>query len=381
MQDLLCALCSAPFATPEYTGPEVFDYSDTAVSLGEGYERWLSLSGNKWLEHLRAVGVNSSTGEKRCYISGIGTNTYSTSICVEPGDHPNAPASVGGSNDPVDLDAYCCWKSTRNGTGVFPVHVNCLDILKKVFRQEGLDLDADILYEFLRKALLSYSHSYSHAVSFDDEYLDSDSVSDYTEMATLVPQSKQSEEESFVSDPMDIRGLNEYLKNLPLVTAPGPAPSRHAEHVSCVHDPFASLPSELLLMIMLLIPKDSLQSFFFASSAARSIWLPNTLFRTRLAVDMPWAWEVIESPLFKRTDVDWRCVYTHLRKEADREWTDAMPGLANRCRIWDVCEQAAADYKQLAAKAEKAASATKEAGCRRKARLMEYFNSKRIYPC
>ncbi|KAI4527346.1 hypothetical protein K525DRAFT_186971 [Schizophyllum commune Loenen D] len=357
MYDLLCALCSAPCTTPEYTGPQVFDYSDTALSLGEGYERWLSLSANQWLEHLRAVGVNSAhTGAKRCYISGIGTNTYSSSICVEPGDHPNAPTTVGGSNDLVDLDAYCCWKSTRNGMGVFPVHFNCLNILKMVFQQEGLDLDADILYESFRDTLLTYSF----ANQFGDSGFDCDIVIDSNDMVTFVPQSEESEEESFVSDPVDIRGLKEYLENPPIIKAHVSAPSRHAECASRAQDPFASLPCELLLMVMLLIPKDSLQPFFLASPAARSIWLPNTFFRARLAVDMPWAWEIIEGPLFRRTDVDWRRVYTHLRKEADREWSDDMPGLANRRRIWDicVCGKAAATYRRLAAKAEKTASAT-----------------------
>ena len=192
MYDLLCALCSAPFTTPEYTGPQVFDYSDTALSLGEGYERWLSLSANQWLEHLRAVGVNSARiGAKRCYISGIGTNTYSSSICVEPGDHPNAPTTVGGSNDLVDLDAYCCWKSTRNGMGVFPVHVNCLSILKMVFQQEGLDLDADILYESFRNTLLT--HSFANQFGYSG--FDFDIINDSSDMVTFVPQSEESEEE------------------------------------------------------------------------------------------------------------------------------------------------------------------------------------------
>ncbi|KAL1762780.1 hypothetical protein FB107DRAFT_198439 [Schizophyllum commune] len=362
MHDLLCALCSAPFATLEYTGPPEFDDSDTALSLGEGYDsyqRWSSLSANKWLKHLRAIGVNSAlTGAKRCYISGIGSNTDSSSICVEPGDHPNTPASVGGSNDPVNLDAYCCWKSTRNGKGVFPVHINCLDILKMVFQQEGLDLDADILYESFRNALLTYSFGNQ----FDDSYFDFEIVSDYNDMVTFVPQLEESEVGPFVSDPVDICGLTEYLKNPPIINAHGSAPSRHAERASRAQDPFASLPCELLLMIMLLIPKDSLQPFFLASPSARSIWLPNTFFRARLAVDIPWAWEVIEGPLFERTDVDWRRVYTHLRKEADREWTDDMPGLANRRRIWDicVCGKPAATYRRLAAKAE-TASATNAA--------------------
>ncbi|KAL1733370.1 hypothetical protein EV714DRAFT_204853 [Schizophyllum commune] len=330
--DFVCALCAGPFSAGSFEDePEEDDGIDRSLLPKVAIE---------WLQRLCVVAENeASIGVGRCYISGPGKGNIYGSVCVEPGDHLNAPEAANGT---MDISVY--YNYADESTGAIPVHIKCLEILKKVLKQEGYDLNADTLYASFLEAheerLCCLNFDYYDFNGLDGQYF-----------------CLWGKQEAFVCDPIDIHQLPDYLNNLPTIkSSSSPAPPKGNTPVSQSQDPFSALPAELILEIMLLIPRESFISFLLASPTASRIELTNSFFLARIAVDMPWAWEVLSPPISKRTDVDWRAVYTHLYTESSAARTNALPGLANRRRIWDVCsKQAAPIYKRRVEEERRAA--------------------------
>ncbi|KAI5895214.1 uncharacterized protein SCHCODRAFT_02618797 [Schizophyllum commune H4-8] len=330
--DFVCALCAAPFSAASFEDePEEDDGIDRSL---------LPKAAIQWLERLCVVAENeASLGVGRCYISGPGRDEMYGSVCVEPGDHTNAPEAANGT---MNISVY--YNYADESTGAIPVHIKCLDILKKVLKQDGYDLNADTLYasflEAHEEGLCYLNFDYYDFNGPDDQYF-----------------CLEAEQEAFVCDPTDIHQLRDYLNNLPTVKpSDSPSPSKSNTSVSQSQDPFSALPAELILKIMIYVPREAFIPFLLASPTASRIELTNSFFLARIAGDMPWAWEVLSPPLSERTDINWRAVYTYLYTESSASRTNALPGLANRRRIWDVCSKQAAPIYKRRAKEEKKAS-------------------------
>uniref|UniRef100_D8Q104 F-box domain-containing protein n=1 Tax=Schizophyllum commune (strain H4-8 / FGSC 9210) TaxID=578458 RepID=D8Q104_SCHCM len=330
--DFVCALCAAPFSAASFEEPEEDEEED-------GVNRsLLPKAAIAWLERLCVVGENEdAVGVGRCYISGPGKEEMYGSVGVAPGDHPNAPAAEG---DDVNISVY--YNYADDSLGAIPMHTKCLDILKKVLQRDGYELSADTLYA----SFLEVHEEGMCCLALD--YYDFDGLTDQY-------FSLEAGQEAFVCDPIVIFQLEEYLDGLPtLKPTDGLAKSESNKFVSRMQDPFSLLPPEIILAIMYLIPRESFIPFLLASPTARRIELSNSFFHARMAIDMPWAWELIEGPHSRRMDIDWRAVYVHLRTESSAHRANAIPGLANRRRIWDVCGQAARIYERRAEEEKKA---------------------------
>ncbi|KAL1684146.1 hypothetical protein EV122DRAFT_285891 [Schizophyllum commune] len=339
--DFVCALCAAPFSSASFEDEPEHEEDKDGVDRS-----LLPEAAIKWLERLRAVAENeAAVGVGRCYISGPGKAEMYGSLCVTPGEHPNAPASQDGD---IDLSAY--YNYAEDFMGAIPLHFNCLAILKKVLERDGYDLNADTLYASFLEAhdegLCCMRYDYYDFHGLTGQYFD-----------------LEAGHEAFVCDPIDIHQLKEYLDHLPTIeTSDSSPPSEVTPFVSSAQDPLAVLPPELIYTILLLIPRQSSIPFLLASPAARRIQLTRSFFLARMAIDMPWLWELLppaashgSNPLLERTDIDWRAVYTHLRIESSASRTNAIPGLANRRRIWDICNnQAAKTYERIAEEERKA---------------------------
>ncbi|KAL1748264.1 hypothetical protein HDZ31DRAFT_60459 [Schizophyllum fasciatum] len=330
--DYVCALCAAPFSAASFQeDPDDDDGIDRSLLPDAAVE---------WLSHLCVVTENEAAlGVGRCYISGPGSDSMYGSVRVAPGEHPNAPASEDGE---LVLSVY--YNYADEAMGGIPMHTKCLDILERVLKRLGHDLNADTLHASLMEAHTDESMCY---LGFD--YYDFDGLTDqYFQL--------EAGQEAFVCDPVSIGQLDDYLKHLPTLESCDVVPSKRTAATPQGNDPFSALPAELLTSILLFVSQESIIPFLLASPAARRLELTNSFFLSRIAVDMPWAWEILQPPLCQRTDVDWRAVYTHLHCESGPNRTNALPGLANRRRIWDVCGQAAAIYQRRAQEEERAAS-------------------------
>ncbi|KAJ9648488.1 hypothetical protein H2199_001343 [Coniosporium tulheliwenetii] len=150
--------------------------------------------------------------------------------------------------------------------------------------------------------------------------------------------------EPYVTNPMDVPALRNVLERASRPTGapeisdifpPGPV-----GNIST--DPFNKLPPELIVEIMLYLPSNSLSKLTAASPTAYAATRSNWFWRRRLTVDMPWLWELSEPSYVPDKGVpDWKAVYQHLSKAsfAPSETDPSLLGLANRGRIWGVCEQ------------------------------------------
>lgn len=77
--------------------------------------------------------------------------------------------------------------------------------------------------------------------------------------------------------------------------------------------------------------------FFFTS--ANSFW------RARVSHDMTWMDEFLHSFDIQRDSVDWEKLYQTLQKiVVEKPSSPYVPGIRNRCRIWDLCSSLMDEY-------------------------------------
>jgi len=117
-----------------------------------------------------------------------------------------------------------------------------------------------------------------------------------------------------------------------------------------VQDPFSRLPPEILIDVFRLLPSDSLRALLNASWPALSATRRNGFWKWFLKHDMPWLWElwplVAEMEQLRGSEPSYKSLYVWLRKATTPECGMRGPAmhLANRRRIWGVCEQLAPRY-------------------------------------
>ncbi|KAL1632887.1 hypothetical protein SLS58_011280 [Diplodia intermedia] len=121
------------------------------------------------------------------------------------------------------------------------------------------------------------------------------------------------------------------------------------------HDPFAEIPYDILYKILCLLPLDSLMSLANASWPVHVNLLSNHGFWKQLIRrSMPWFFELHELMEDSRLveDCDYRKLFLWLEQETrPRGWMDGpFLAVANRRRIWAVCEQLAERYHERLAR-------------------------------
>lgn len=111
------------------------------------------------------------------------------------------------------------------------------------------------------------------------------------------------------------------------------------------HDSFEVWPPELLVKLMLLLPGDSVDNLRASSRRIASIPLGNNFWRPRVRRDMPWIYELasLESSMLSKT-VDWKAAYKLLDEKSRLFGKSSVLGLANRRRMWKICETIAQVY-------------------------------------
>ncbi|KAL8655071.1 MAG: hypothetical protein Q9226_003188 [Calogaya cf. arnoldii] len=255
-----------------------------------------------WLGNVRAVGRNPQS--KRCYISGEATEIDdSHGLYVGRGDHPHAPVQDDC------LDMY------HDG---IPVHDQCLySILPKVLAYKAgsgtnvewpkssiSDIDLDHFYACVEQVL---PDSYGKVLRL--HYYEAQ------EMTTEQCWDANRGQEALVADPLNVPQLRDYYMQLPTL-----AP--------------CSIDSEQYTAPSM--EKESVKAITLSTSAPDSTW------KQRLTVDMPWLWDF---PVDQNiSHIDWKQVYSDMDRRSTFGSPDAISGLVNRRRIWSVCHQLAVPY-------------------------------------
>lgn len=124
------------------------------------------------------------------------------------------------------------------------------------------------------------------------------------------------------------------------------------------HDPFSSLPYDIMHEILLQLSAPSIIALCNASFAVSSTIAPiQSFWKRAVETSMPWFWEahdfIMEGKI--ADDTDFKRVFLWL-ESSTRPAINMEPGpfmcIANRRRIWYVCWQLEAKYRErIAAKA------------------------------
>ncbi|KAB8246412.1 hypothetical protein BDV35DRAFT_354108 [Aspergillus flavus] len=117
-------------------------------------------------------------------------------------------------------------------------------------------------------------------------------------------------------------------------------------------DPFGQLPLEIAQQICMFLPGDSLKALAQASLSVQMITQDNSFWKRFMQWDMPWLWEF--QTLQNQKDVNYKSLYLWLNKmTTPRYGMDDLNlmGVANRRRVWGVCEQLASRYNKTTGQA------------------------------
>ena len=113
-------------------------------------------------------------------------------------------------------------------------------------------------------------------------------------------------------------------------------------------DIFNMLPIELRHEVFKHLPAGSILAVKAASMAMHTTTLPHGLWKHRLRSEMPWLWEIHDIDLFQSQESEDSASKLLMDIQTKSQYTsendDYILGLANRRRIWGVCEQIRSRY-------------------------------------
>ncbi|CZT20359.1 uncharacterized protein RCC_06218 [Ramularia collo-cygni] len=288
----------------------------------------------QWLKKFRTIGQNPhASGLTQCYLTGPAVQHEFGEAGIQRGDHPNAQT--------LEEDAVSCYRKDDEETGDLPVHDSCFTILCRVFaRARGIDFEwkpdetnAEFPFELdsLFSCLASTRGEYECFLQLDhgfepEQYfgLEWERIYDFF-------------------DPLESVDLESLTRDATTTK------STTATSSSGSNDLLDVLPNELHAKILDLTPQEDLVPFMKASGTIRRITEPEKFWKHRLQLDAPWLWEM------KNDDTrNWKERYNAVMMQAFKPMREAekgshVSGLANRKRIWHVCEQILQLYQESGA--------------------------------
>ncbi|KAL1595953.1 hypothetical protein SLS60_009643 [Paraconiothyrium brasiliense] len=273
--DVYCAFCGAVTSDPYWDSEDEEGYSYDPDIVKDGDVQWMGYT-QLIMEHLQSRGIS---------------NRYETALTA------------------------------------IPFHSSCFELLKKVIAPEEYHLET--LFETLR-SLIPYPNDCETHLN-----IDYGPISELQEEQWVVRRGT----EEYVLDPISIPWLGRYFAQLPQrephQNTRGGSTFREVNS----NDPFTEVPLEILRLIMLELDLASLSSFREASRKASQIDLDNSFWKMRFFRDMPW---MFDFPVGYRarngSSIDWIKVYKDLYWASNSNNKRKVHALANRRRIWGVCE-------------------------------------------
>lgn len=281
-----------------------------------------------WVESLYVLGFHpEAKGASKAFLGGPGRYTDYGGAEVEEGSVPNA--------DGIDAGMLNCYHSWESDDPVFPFHLCCYEILVK-HHTGSFDvgkLDMDLMYSTMRE------------FTTDDcrvlEGIDYGAASFMQEQFWVVSPGY----EYLVSHPRDLARVEEVVLSMfgsngfkALVSDTDPV-----ERVRS--DPFTMLPYDLIYQISTMLGNEDLLSLMRASWPVHAVLRDvGQFWQQRIRTTMPWFFELHqileEDQTYLQENDPKRILLWGEKMTLPREWmTGPFLGVANRRRIWSVCEQ------------------------------------------
>ncbi|KAB8211497.1 hypothetical protein P875_00010069 [Aspergillus parasiticus SU-1] len=289
-----------------------------------------------WLYKAYCLGSNppSNTSKtNKAFIAGPGYYADIGELVVKPGNDQYQPSA---------RKTFMCYdEGTEDAAGpVLPFHWSCFEILTRVLTgsTEISNVNLNALYGVM-SALTNHS---SLHLSYGNDI--SRSQGRYWE---CIPGA-----EYCAKNPTDTPMVDELFQNLS-TDSKFKRPSLEIElRERRPTDPFGQLPLEIAQQICMFLPGDSLKALAQASLSVQMITQDNSFWKRFMQWDMPWLWEF--QTLQNQKDVNYKTLYLWLNKmTTPRYGMDDLNlmGVANRRRVWGVCEQLASRYNKTTGQA------------------------------
>jgi len=290
-----------------------------------------------WVEKIQVLGQDlRNTAGKKPFVSGIGrAYEYGRVIVpVDSSDHQNPITNAPGR----ELVAY--WH-IDGGPVVFPFHPCCYELLACCITgvRDASQLDEDRLFGVMKELTTEFCPRLEL---------------DYGEPCPNMEQywCSYPGEEIFVAEPIEGETLRPLMRSI-LANDKFQLPDKHgeagaADRVTC--DVFRNLPYDVICAIAELLPASSLMALSQASRTLDSVLAGDApLWRHCLSRELPWFYELIhlvhEPGLGPRLNfklvIDWAQKVT----KPQLDMRGPFLAVANRRRIWGMCEQLARLYQ------------------------------------
>ncbi|GAQ05353.1 hypothetical protein ALT_2674 [Aspergillus lentulus] len=292
-----------------------------------------------WLYKAYCLGFNpqAASGKGKAFVSGPGYYADVGEIAIKSGTD-----AVPGQ----DRNVYTCYGSGTDDTPgpVIPFHGCCFEILTRVLTgsTDSSAIDMKVLYNVMTE--LSNESSSALRLNYGDDIRRAQGR--YWECIPGAEASSNDQATSGLDDFLkkDMTTDSKFKQSFAQFDLKGRSPT----------SPFGKLPLELVYQICSYLPGDSLKALTQASLSIQIVTQDNWFWKRFIQWDMPWFWEFYTSqnPKDLPADVNYKRLYMWLDKmTAARYGMDdlALIGVANRRRIWGVCEELASQYHKAVA--------------------------------
>ncbi|KAL2858432.1 hypothetical protein BJY01DRAFT_22 [Aspergillus pseudoustus] len=324
---IFCAICGGPFSSQVDMDCEGTDERAYRFDVLEDCNL-------DWLDKLRALGINpDATGSDKGYLTGTGRYWDYGGIDVLAGEHPNAP--FPDKDEVVPIVAYHDF-SDIGQPYVFPFHPVCYEILQRCIylQRAGNEIRTDTLYDVFNNI------NGGRYVRLQLDYGEPDPPTGQVWDIVMG-------QEVLVVNPVNIPELEAEISDVKRLLDTKPnldnKAKRHADD-----DIFSRLPTELRHEIFQNLHPESILALKAASGVMHATSCPDSVWTAKLVDTYPWLWEVHELPVFQSQNVEERASRLLRACREDGATTGKshgyILGLANRRRIWGVCEQIRGRY-------------------------------------
>ncbi|KAJ6454585.1 hypothetical protein C8R45DRAFT_1222734 [Mycena sanguinolenta] len=337
--DVLCAVCAGPLfqvhIADQSKSARGSDDSDDDSQYGYDPEI-VSPKDVEWAQRCLILGFNSrSTAIDKMYLTGPASYEDYGCFGVQSSSDPNFP------EDSPNFQCYVVCDATQ--TSCYPIHAPCLRLLTKVLSgtEASENIDKDIIYH-------TFANLEGHYM-LDLDYGKPDNEFDQY----WAPNSGA---EMLVVSPMPTSTFTDFLRKT-VSTADFTLSPPTVINSQIRNDPLAALPYDVAHAILLLLPGHTVLTLCTASYPLHAFFGPSnrSFWRVALCMCMPWFWELHElmrdDSLLDPQTVDYKGLFLWADKETTPREGLRGPfmGIANRRRIWGVCDQIEADYTPRAA--------------------------------
>ncbi|KAF7588703.1 hypothetical protein BBP40_005303 [Aspergillus hancockii] len=334
--DVYCAICGSTFRSGvSIDSDDETDFTYSGDVLGD--------NDLEWLNTLCALGLNpTAPGQRKAFLTGQGHYDDANAIYAFPGEDTNMPIDPD-REAPYYFYTYSDWIGDQEERPTFPFHKLCYhEILVRCFKNEIIN--RDVLYALCEELV-------------DDGFSTQALTLDYGDPTPLNEQYWicTRGQELLVTNPVKITQLARYLDELHDI-ANDEKDTPHTQTVQEGYDIFDTLPCELRHRIFDLLPLPSVLALKAASWSMHTTALPRGNWERRLETDFPWLWEIHNIDPFKSQELEARLsrIVAELEEKSKygKERVDYILGLANRRRIWNVCESIKSLYHDKLAERE-----------------------------